>query len=144
MAVRQLTIEEFVDPIVSFLIPLFFVLIGTRIELAALFDIQTIAFAGVLTLAATAGKLVCGLGCREEDSRKWVVGLGMVPRGEFSLVIAALAANGATTVMQEVIPAFAVGYVLVMSSLGTVLMEQSGTLERLVFRDEDASESAGG
>jgi CPA2 family monovalent cation:H+ antiporter-2 len=36
--------------------------------------------------------------------------------------------------MTEIIPAFAVGYVLVMSILGTVLMGESERLERLVFR----------
>ncbi|HBP18940.1 MAG TPA: hypothetical protein DEA08_14280, partial [Planctomycetes bacterium] len=114
------TIEEFVDPIVSFLIPLFFVLIGTRIELAALFDIQTIAFAGVLTLAATAGKLVCGLGCREEDSSKWVVGLGMVPRGEVGLVFAGVGA-GLLLQGQPVLPPTTYAAVVVMVAVTTLL-----------------------
>jgi CPA2 family monovalent cation:H+ antiporter-2 len=94
-------------------------------------------------LATTPTKVVSGyLGGRGYDlsaRRSLRVGLGMVPRGEFSLVIAALAASGTTPVMREVIPAFAVGYVLVMSSLGTVLMQWSGSVERLVFRsDPDA------
>ncbi len=63
------------------------------------------------------------------------VGVGMVSRGEFSLVIAALAAQGAGPIMTELIPAFAVGYVLVMSTLGTVLMSKSDRLEALVFRE---------
>jgi CPA2 family monovalent cation:H+ antiporter-2 len=62
------------------------------------------------------------------------VGVGMVSRGEFSLVIAALAAQGSGPIMTELIPAFAVGYVLVMSTLGTVLMGESSRLETLVFR----------
>jgi CPA2 family monovalent cation:H+ antiporter-2 len=41
--------------------------------------------------------------------------------------------------MTEVIPAFAVGYVLVMSTLGTVLMGESDRVERLVFRRRDAA-----
>jgi CPA2 family monovalent cation:H+ antiporter-2 len=45
-----------------------------------------------------------------------------VPRGEFSLVIAALATSVGTGALAETIPAFAVGYVLVMSILGTLLM----------------------
>jgi CPA2 family monovalent cation:H+ antiporter-2 len=66
----------------------------------------------------------------------------MVSRGEFSLVIAALAAGGTGQVMTEVIPAFAVGYVLVMSTLGTVLMSESDVVERLVFRGSDTGTAA--
>ncbi|MFW6141711.1 MAG: cation:proton antiporter [Candidatus Saliniplasma sp.] len=55
------------------------------------------------------------------------VGIAMITRGEFSLVIAALAAQAvgpyATPVITKQIPAFAVSYVLVMSILGTVLLQ---------------------
>ena len=70
------------------------------------------------------------------------VGLGLVSRGEFSLVIAALAAQGTGTVMTELIPAFAVGYVLVMSTLGTVLMGESDRVETLVFRTKTETAAA--
>jgi CPA2 family monovalent cation:H+ antiporter-2 len=95
-------------------------------------------------LATTPTKVVSGyFGGRAYDlsaRRSLRVGLGMVPRGEFSLVIAALAASGATPVMREVIPAFAVGYVLVMSALGTVLMQWSDAVEDLVFRGRTDAE----
>jgi CPA2 family monovalent cation:H+ antiporter-2 len=94
----------------------------------------------------TPAKIVSGyLGGRVYDlstHRSLRVGVGLVPRGEFSLVIAALAASGSTQVMQEVIPAFAVGYVLVMSALGTVLMQRSDLVERLVFRDGSSGADA--
>ncbi|MFW6144859.1 MAG: cation:proton antiporter [Candidatus Natronoplasma sp.] len=55
------------------------------------------------------------------------VGLGMITRGEFSLIIAALSAEAvgpyATEPITEIIPAFAVSYVLVMSILGTMMMQ---------------------
>jgi CPA2 family monovalent cation:H+ antiporter-2 len=60
------------------------------------------------------------------------VGFGLVPRGEFSLVIATLAAGVGTGALGSVVPAFAVGYVLAMSVLGTVLIQNADTiLERL-------------
>jgi CPA2 family monovalent cation:H+ antiporter-2 len=58
----------------------------------------------------------------------------MVTRGEFSLIIAATAAAGTTDVMTQVIPAFAVGYVLVMSVLGSVLMQYADQLEAVILR----------
>ncbi|KAB1192843.1 cation:proton antiporter [Haloferax sp. MBLA0076] len=96
----------------------------------------------VAVVLTTPAKVVSGyLGGRVYDlstHRSLRVGVGMVPRGEFSLVIAALAASGSTQVMREAIPAFAVGYVLVMSALGTVLMQRSDLVERLVFRGGSA------
>ncbi|WP_253738527.1 cation:proton antiporter [Halohasta salina] len=60
------------------------------------------------------------------------VGAGMVTRGEFSLIIATVAAASADPVVAETVPAFAVGYVLAMSILGTVLMQYSGVLDGLI------------
>lgn len=60
----------------------------------------------------------------------------MTTRGEFSLIIASLALSGAGTALPEPIArdvyAFAVGYVLVMSVVGTTLMQYSSTIESVV------------
>ncbi|WP_148413833.1 cation:proton antiporter [Haloferax sp. KTX1] len=100
----------------------------------------------IAVVVSTPSKVVSGyLGGRAYDlsaHRSLRVGVGMVPRGEFSLVIAALAAAGTTPVMREIIPAFAVGYVFVMSALGTVLMQRSDLVERLVFRGGAADSEA--
>jgi CPA2 family monovalent cation:H+ antiporter-2 len=91
----------------------------------------------VVVLVTTPTKVVSGYYAGRiydlPPKRSLRVGVGLVSRGEFSLVIAALAAGGTGRVMTEVIPAFAVGYVLVMSTLGTVLMGESDRVERLVF-----------
>jgi len=54
-------------------------------------------------------------------------GIGMITRGEFSLIIAAIAAEAVgvydVPVITETVPAFAVSYVLVMSIIGTILMQ---------------------
>jgi CPA2 family monovalent cation:H+ antiporter-2 len=96
----------------------------------------------VVVLVTTPTKVISGYyGGRIYDlppKRSLRVGVGMVSRGEFSLVIAALAAGGTGQVMTEIIPAFAVGYVLVMSTLGTVLMGESDLVERLVFRNQES------
>jgi CPA2 family monovalent cation:H+ antiporter-2 len=64
----------------------------------------------------------------------------MVTRGEFSLIIAALAAGaGGSEVLSGTIPSVAVGYVLVMSILGTMLMQYSGVFERFVGEREGGS-----
>jgi hypothetical protein len=56
------------------------------------------------------------------------VGLGLVPCGEFSLVIVALAASVRTGRLGTVLPAFAIGYVLVMSIVGSLLVGRADSI----------------
>ncbi len=129
-------IERLLTPVRDAFAAVFFLWIGVGTDPRLLAGVALpLAAAVVLT---TPAKLLSGyLGGRVYDlsARRSVrVGLGLVPRGEFSLVIAALAAGGSTTVMRETIPALAVGYVLVMSVLGTVLMQRSTAVERVLAR----------
>jgi len=63
------------------------------------------------------------------------VGLGMITRGEFSLVIASVVMSSVGAIKfgvnPQMINAFAVSYVLVMSIIGTTLMHYSDYFERL-------------
>lgn len=101
------------------------------------------AVAGLVLLAVlvtTPTKLVSGFLAGRvydlDDRRATRVGLGMVTRGEFSLIIATIAVSGAGVTIPEstaaTIQAFAVGYVLVMSILGTTLMRYSSVFEERV------------
>ncbi len=104
------------------------------------------AVAGLIALAVvvtTPTKFISGfLGGQVydlDDRRSTRVGLGMVTRGEFSLIIATVAVGGAGVTIPEptaaTIQAFAVGYVLAMSILGTTLMRYSSVFEdRVVSR----------
>jgi CPA2 family monovalent cation:H+ antiporter-2 len=88
-------------------------------------------------VVTTASKLVSGYyGGRAyglSERRSVRVAVALVARGEFSLVIAALATRPDIALPQgQTIAALAVGYVLVMGLLGTVLMRYSGAIERRV------------
>jgi len=89
----------------------------------------------VLAVVSTASKLLSGyLGGRAyglTERRSVRVAVAMVARGEFSLVLAALAVQAR---MDPAVSALAVGYVLVMSVLGTTLMGQSARVEALARR----------
>ncbi|MFW6384972.1 MAG: cation:proton antiporter [Halodesulfurarchaeum sp.] len=78
------------------------------------------------------GGRIYGLDAR----RSTRVALGMTTRGEFSLIIAALALSAAggslSTELAQTMYAFAVAYVLVMSVLGTTLMQYSTPIESIV------------
>ncbi|WP_306590412.1 cation:proton antiporter [Geothrix sp. 21YS21S-4] len=86
------TLEELVHPLVSVLAPLFFVLMGAKVDPAALFRPATLGFAAVLASLGVAGKYVAGFGAGK-DVRAAVVGWGMVPRGEVGLIFVAAGAQ---------------------------------------------------
>ncbi len=79
-----------IEKISNFIVPIFFVFIGVAINLSVLFSIQTLQIALGLLVIAFIGKLACGLAARKSDNR-WLVGFGMVPRGEVGLVFANIA-----------------------------------------------------
>jgi Kef-type K+ transport system membrane component KefB len=83
-----LRLEQLVQPLVVVLSPLFFVLMGARIDPAALLEPRILLFTLVLTVLGIAGKLVAGLAAGRELGRE-LVGWGMVPRGEVGLIFVA-------------------------------------------------------
>ncbi len=83
-------LEELIRPIASLLVPVFFVVIGMRVDLAALARGDVLGLAVALTVAAILGKQACGLGGLGAPLDRWSIGLGMVPRGEVGLIFANL------------------------------------------------------
>jgi Kef-type K+ transport system membrane component KefB len=83
------SLRERMEPISSWLVPIFFVLTGMRADFHALSDPATLLLVAVLTVAAVVGKLACAFAVPRGADRL-TVALGMVPRGEVSLVFANL------------------------------------------------------
>jgi Kef-type K+ transport system membrane component KefB len=83
----EASLAQRMEPISSWLVPVFFVLMGARANLAALTHPHTILLVVALTIAAVVGKLACGLGA-PPGSDRLAVGFGMLPRGEVSLAFA--------------------------------------------------------
>ncbi len=82
-------LADLVSPLTSFLIPVFFVLIGIRTDLHALGG-GVLGLASALSAAAILGKLACALGVVTPGTRRTVVAAAMIPRGEVSLIFAAV------------------------------------------------------
>ena len=80
-------LESLLQPISTFLVPVFFVVMGMRVDLSVFRQIDVLGLAGMLTIAAIAGKQVCALGAGR-GADKLTVGIGMVPRGEVGLIFA--------------------------------------------------------
>lgn len=84
---RHRHLDDLIAPIGHFLVPFFFVVTGMHVKLALLADPKALAIALGLTVAAVAGKIVAGAVAGPVD--RWLVGWGMVPRGEVGLIFAA-------------------------------------------------------
>lgn len=92
---RRVDIEHEVHDVAQFFIPIFFVMVGAAVDLKQLnpFNPSTRQFLiiGVLlTIVAILGKLVAGYAAFGRPLRKFVIGVGMVPRGEVGLIFAQL------------------------------------------------------
>ena len=81
-------LEELVSSLSSFLVPVFFVLMGMRVELRVFGEAGVLLLAAALTAAAILGKQACSLGVLGGGVDRLTVGLGMIPRGEVGLIFA--------------------------------------------------------
>lgn len=89
-------IEQAVKPIVALFATIFFVLIGTGMDLSVLNPMDPANRAGLvvaafLLLVAVAGKVASGWSfLSQQPTNRLVVGLGMMPRGEVGLIFLGL------------------------------------------------------
>ncbi|MBI2943322.1 MAG: cation:proton antiporter [Candidatus Wallbacteria bacterium] len=81
-------LEELIHPIASFLVPVFFVLMGMHTDLAAFGQPGVLGLATALIVAGIVGKQACALGVLTPGVDRLTVGLGMIPRGEVGLIFA--------------------------------------------------------
>jgi Kef-type K+ transport system membrane component KefB len=83
------TLEGLFHPFESIFSPVFFVLIGFQVDVTTLFDIDILLIGLAITGVAIIGKLVSTVALKK-GYNKWVVGIGMVPRGEVGLIFASM------------------------------------------------------
>jgi Na+:H+ antiporter len=120
----QYELEKQALPIYEFLVPLFFVITGSRVDWRMFLDGSLIGVALAVTALAILGKLIgcgaasAGLGWRPMA----IVGVGMVPRGEVGLIVANVGASLAA------IPDAMYSTVVIMSVLTTVVVPPILTL----------------
>jgi len=115
---RQL--ENLVRPISSFLVPVFFVLMGIRVDLTTLMRPEILGLAAALTVAAVLGKQACALGALGARLDWLSIGIGMIPRGEVGLIFANI---GLTLVVrgERIIDAATYSAVVIMVMLTTLI-----------------------
>lgn len=82
-------IEELIAPIGQFTTPIFFIITGMSVDLMAFTQMSTILLGILLTVIAVIGKLLSGFAAGK-GVKHWMIGWGMVPRGEVGLIFASV------------------------------------------------------
>jgi Kef-type K+ transport system membrane component KefB len=115
---RQL--EDLIRPISSFLVPVFFVLMGMRVDMSTFMKPEILWLAAALTLAAVVGKQACALGALGGKLDRLSIGIGMIPRGEVGLIFANI---GLTLVVrgEHIIDSGTYAAVVIMVMLTTLI-----------------------
>ena len=85
-------IEDLIEPVAQLFVPLFFVMTGMAVDLTTFADKSILLTALGITAAAFVGKLAAGA-LAGRGVNKWIVGFGMVPRGEVGLIFATIGAG---------------------------------------------------
>lgn len=84
-------IEDLIAPVGMFLIPVFFIVTGMNVDLTTMFNLPILLLALGITTVAFVGKVVSGLVAGKVN--KYIVGVGMIPRGEVGLIFAMIGKN---------------------------------------------------
>jgi Kef-type K+ transport system membrane component KefB len=141
-------LQRLIAPVSTVLVPIFFVLMGLRVDLRYFGQKGLLGFAAMLTLVAIIGKQVCALAVVERGLNRLAVGLGMIPRGEVGLIFAGI---GATLLLpnnegasEPVISAGTFGAVVIMVIVTTLVTPPAlkWALSRTKFVEEAESGEA--
>ncbi len=133
-------LEHLVKPVSTLLVPIFFVVMGMQVDLAAFSQASALGLALLLTVAAVIGKQACALGALGSDLDPATIGLGMIPRGEVGLIFANLGL-GMVVHGEKIVDATIYSAVVVMVLCTTVLTPPA--LQWTLRRRRQAAPAAG-
>ncbi len=122
---QERDLHDLLQPVSTVLVPIFFVLMGLKVDLRLFGQVGILGFALALTVAAIIGKQICALGVVERGINRLAVGLGMIPRGEVGLIFAGIGATlmlpSAAGVNEPVISSAIFGAIVIMVIITTLL-----------------------
>ncbi|WP_175330522.1 MULTISPECIES: cation:proton antiporter [Candidatus Ichthyocystis] len=87
VSVRRGQCISLITPLKEVFLPLFFIVVGTELDLRVLFEMRNLFLVLVIGILAVVSKLFSAVFLK--SSNRWIVGWGMVPRGEVGLIFLA-------------------------------------------------------
>lgn len=118
-------LRQLLEPVTTFLVPIFFVLMGLKVDLRLFGRAGLLGYAAALTVAAIIGKQICSLAVVERGLNRTAVGIGMIPRGEVGLIVAGIGATlmlpDAQGAMIPIVNSATFGAVVIMVMITTLV-----------------------
>jgi Kef-type K+ transport system membrane component KefB len=132
-------IVEKVEPVSDIFAPLFFVFVGTSVDVSLFlpgseaFNPEVLKVALILTVLAVIGKLISGyaVGWGKEKLNHMAIGVGMVPRGEVGLIFAQIG------LARGILSSEVFSTILIMVMATTFI---APPLLKMIFRRSEAAE----
>jgi Na+:H+ antiporter len=111
-------LEKKLEPMTDFWVPIFFVVMGSQVNVALFTSGSIILMTVIVTVLAILTKLVgCGAAVFKDGfNSSFIVGAGMMPRGEVGLIIAAIGAQ------MKIIPDDIYAVIVAMCMITTLMM----------------------
>lgn len=83
------SVQDYIRPLSSFLIPLFFVVTGIEVNLTVFNSSEILIIGLAISIVAILGKVLSGWAFSSKQAiSRLMIGLGMIPRGEVGLIFA--------------------------------------------------------
>lgn len=105
-------IREEMRPINFLLVPIFFVYIGSEVDISILASSYVFLVGAGISILAFAGKYVSALGAIGKGMNANIIGIGMAPRGEVGLIFVAVATSTLSAVIDEQVIAIIIWMVI--------------------------------
>ena len=83
------SLEQLLSPLEKVFAPIFFVLMGFQVDVTTFLELHVLMIGLGLTLVAIIGKVLAGLFAKK-GYNKWLIGIGLIPRGEVGLIFASI------------------------------------------------------
>ena len=130
-------IREEMKPLNFLLVPIFFVYIGSEVNIQTLASLDVFLYGMLVSLLAFVGKYVSALGAVGKGMNTSLIGIGMSPRGEVGLIFVAVATTTLSDVITSDIISIIIWMVIVTTVIAPILLNRILQKVPLSERDDD-------
>ena len=117
-------IREEMRPINFLLVPIFFVYIGSEVDISILASSYVFLVGAGISILAFAGKYVSAIGAIGKGMNASVIGIGMAPRGEVGLIFVAVATSTLSAVIDVQVIAIIIWMVINTTVVAPMLLNR--------------------
>ena len=123
------------------LVPVFFVYIGSEVNISILASLDIFLIGLIISFLAFVGKYVSAIGAIGKGMNTSVIGIGMSPRGEVGLIFVAVATSTLSSIISEEIIAIIIWMVINTTIIAPILLNRILRKSNKKEQDDERFES---